>query len=604
MQLSPTAWSTSSDGSIRRCILVAVLAVHSAMLAWGAYRDAPTIEEVSYLPAGLSHWQFGRFDLANVSPPLVRLIAALPVLCAHPHYDWHSYDPGMSGRADDSVGDDFVAANGSRTFWLFTLSRLACIPFSLLGALCCYLWACRLYGVRAGLLALTLWCFSPTILGRGQLMGPDLGVTAFCLAASFLFWRWLRNPTWRRCVGAGIVFGLAQLAKTNAIVLFPLWPVLWVTWLLGNWRACGHLSKQAAQLVTMLLLGTYIINLGYGFEGSLARLDSYRFQSTLMCADDSSGNRFAKTAVGRLLVPLPANYLLGVDAQKSDFENIDGNRKSYLRGRWYKRGWWWYYCYVLAVKETLGTWGIFIIAVTLRLRVLHRRYRDTRIASWRDELVLLAPGVTLFVLASSQTGFSHHLRYVVPALPFLGVWISQVASGRSLSGGINWIGGLTRFMVATAFASSIWAWPHSLAYFNELIGGPLRGGFHLQGSNIDWGEDLLYLKDWITAHPEARPLYVYYWGVVDPRIAGIDFPPLDFDVRKPQSAPGQAYQPHIRPPGWYIVSDKCLRGDRRFGPGNGAAFLSLTPVGRVGYSLIIYKIGSPHASNVTLAHRP
>ena len=224
---------------LRILLVVCLLTVHGAMLGWTAYQDAPTLEEVDYLVAGLSHWQFGRFELASVSPPLVRLVAAVPVLWANPSYDWHSYSTDVQSRSEQEVGADFIAANGSRTFGLFALARLACIPFSLLGGFFCYRWAFDLYGWWAGFLSLLLWCFSPAVLGQGHLMGPDLGVTSLGLAASYLFWRWLKSPGWVRCAWAGLALGLAELAKTNVVVFFPLWPILWTVCRIGD-RAQGR----------------------------------------------------------------------------------------------------------------------------------------------------------------------------------------------------------------------------------------------------------------------------------------------------------------------------------------------------------------------------
>lgn len=51
---------------------------HALLLAWGAYRHSPTIDEWGYLPAGLMHWREGRFDIFRVNPPLVRLVATWP----------------------------------------------------------------------------------------------------------------------------------------------------------------------------------------------------------------------------------------------------------------------------------------------------------------------------------------------------------------------------------------------------------------------------------------------------------------------------------------------------------------------------------------------
>ncbi len=50
-------------------------------------------------------------------------------------------------------------------------------------------------------------------------------------------------------------------------------------------------------------------------------------------------------AWGRLPIPVPANYLLGIDRQKYDFD--EAGFRSYLRGRWRQGGWWYYYLYAI-----------------------------------------------------------------------------------------------------------------------------------------------------------------------------------------------------------------------------------------------------------------
>jgi hypothetical protein len=66
---------------------------------------------------------------------------------------------------------------------------------------------------------------------------------------------------------------------------------------------------------------------------------------------------------------------------------------------------------------------------------------------------------------------------------------------------------LGRLLFAAALwgtvASTLGTYPHQLAYFNELAGGSERGADHLLHSNLDWGQDLFLLKEWIdsTRHP-------------------------------------------------------------------------------------------------------
>jgi hypothetical protein len=201
-------------------IVGGIMVVHAILLGWGAWRNSFTWDEVGHLPAGISHWQLGRFDLFRVNPPLVRMVGSLPILAAKPKTDWRAYDDRPGHRAEFDVGKRFLELNGVRSFWLLTLARWTCIPFSLLGGWVCFRWAGELYGERAGLLALVLWCFSPNVLAHGQLITPDVAAAALGVSAAFLFWRWLKRPSWDRTLAAGLLLGLTELAKTTWIVLF------------------------------------------------------------------------------------------------------------------------------------------------------------------------------------------------------------------------------------------------------------------------------------------------------------------------------------------------------------------------------------------------
>jgi hypothetical protein len=41
-------------------------------------------------------------------------------------------------------------------------------------------------------------------------------------------------------------------------------------------------------------------------------------------------------------------------------------------------------------------------------------------------------------------------------------------------------------------------WPNFLSYFNEIAGGPDNGWRYLRDSNIDWGQDLPLLKEYMN----------------------------------------------------------------------------------------------------------
>ncbi len=331
--------------------MVGLLAIHAALLAWGAWVHSPTLNEPGHLAAGVSYWEFGRFDVYRVNPPLSRLVAALPVVAAGCKTDWNSFYEGAGARPELQIGRQFVAANGERSFVLFSLARWACIPFSLIGGLVCFLWSHELAGNDvAGLLALALWCFEPNIIAHGQLITPDMAAASLGLAAGYLYWRWLKRPTRGRALAAGALLGLAQLSKMTWVILFGLWPVIWVVWNVCVSR--GTLSarqwmQQAGQLAVILFSGLYLLNLGYGFEGTLTRLKDYTFVSSSFTGLRDSGmrgNRFADSWLGELPVPLPRDYLLGMDLQKQDLERV---RSSYLGGEWKQGGRWYFYLYGL-----------------------------------------------------------------------------------------------------------------------------------------------------------------------------------------------------------------------------------------------------------------
>ena len=125
---------------------------------------------------------------------------------------------------------------------MFTWARWACIPFSLLGGYVCFRWARELYGDWSGLLALTLWCFYPTILANGQMITPDMGATALGLTAVYVFWKWLNRPGWLLALGAGLALGLALLTKSTCIFILLPWPVLFLVWRIPEWQQLSRFA--------------------------------------------------------------------------------------------------------------------------------------------------------------------------------------------------------------------------------------------------------------------------------------------------------------------------------------------------------------------------
>jgi hypothetical protein len=421
-----------------------------------------------------------------------------------------------------------------------------------------------------------------------------------------------------------VVLGLAELAKTTLIVFYLLWPLMWLVY---RWSECSTMRardwlRQAGMLTLRMLIGLYVLNLGYGFEKSLTPLKEFTFVSDLLtgqvlentqseiCTPKLS-NRFAGTWLGRLPSPFPKNYLLGIDLQQKDFEHY--GRPSYLNGVWQDHGWWYYYLYACAIKVPLGLWLLGFLALFLSFRerlregvVTSRSLGESLGEAWPladsprlsasllDQFILLLPAVVIFIVVSSKTGFNEHMRYVLPAFPFFFIAVSQVAhklfrrlvksADDCLTDnkqgvycppvGLKW-----RFRVVPFFstsvvgilglwfiASSLWVYPHSLSYFNESIGGPLNGTEHLLGSAIDWGQDFLYLRPEIeakNAQCEVSELALAYFGCFDP--ADVSFGrtcafPVEEDLLKTSLSPQMSELKQSNAPRCVAISVSLLYG--------------------------------------------
>lgn len=527
--------STWPGDRLRKIAVCVLLTTQAGLLAYSATRHSPTHLEPAFLASGISHWQFGRFELYRVNPPLVRMVAALPVLAVDCKTDWSRFYDGPGSRAEFPVGEDFIEANGPASISLFYYARWACIPFNLIGAYFAYCWAMELYrSVAAGFMTLVLYIFEPNLLAHGELITPDGACTAFGILAGYTFWRWLKQPTWVRAILAGASLGIAELSKTSWLILFGLWPLLWGLWrwmesptitdrqsdsidspestprvstapprsalvktgVVPSQCFLGHSHSSFFQLAGILLIAIYIINLCYLFDGFGTPLKDFQFVSKTFTGNGVSGmegNRFRSTCLADLCIPLPKQYILGIDSQNKDLEHY--GEPSYLRGEWKNGGWWYYYIYGLLIKVPCATW------ILLALIVLARQTTTSLTASVNDELILLVPAITLIVVASSQTAFNIHLRYVFPSLGMAMVFLGQAAVlvPRQLPFGIL----LTNSLVGLSVASTLVTYPHHLAYFNSFVGRH-AGNRHILGSSFDWGQDLIDVAVWASNHPEYR----------------------------------------------------------------------------------------------------
>jgi hypothetical protein len=580
--------------------IAVILMIHAALLLDGSRKNFVVIDEAAHLVAGISHWTTGTYSMYRVNPPLPRMLAVLPDFLLHPDTKAIQPSVGPAKRSEYDCANPFALDNAAQYLNLLFLARLAGILWSCLGGWLMYRWGSELYSVRAGLLGLVLWCFNPSILAHAQVATPDLPATVAGFAAVYCFWRYLRCPSWSSALIAGLILGIAELTKFTLLYLYALLPALWIFYrfMPDAGTLITPFRSQFWQCLGIVVISILVINLGYEFQDTGKPLGKYVFVSRALAGEPPPDlihvvtpvNRFEGSWLGTIPFPLPAEFLQGIDRQRWDFEL---GLWSYLRGEWKRGGWWYYYLYAFLVKSPLGVlalvgWGLILTLIAHRAS-----------ARLVDEAFAWLPALAILVLVSSQMGFNHHLRYVLPLFPFVLLGASKLAYFLSFH---YWkAGSLVLVLVLWSLVSTVAIHPHYLSYFNEAAGGPDKGHNHLIDSNIDWGQDVLFLKAWLDQHPEAHPLGFACFNTIDPRILGIDFTlpppgPITADAAEGKSANRLGPRP-----GYYALDVNFVRCFAYSVPDGKGQFVysplhqyeyfqHFQPIAKAGYSIFIYHI--------------
>ncbi len=440
-------------------------AVQAILLCGLSYEYSPTEDEPAHIASGITHWRHGTFDAYRVNPPLVRMLATLPILPLQPSLEYSSrLGETPYSRNEFVLGRMFLFENASEIRQLVFLSRLTCIPFVLLGGVVCYLWGSKLYGPAAGLFSMVMWTVCPNILGHGCLVTTDVAAASTGVFASYAFWLWTTTLEWKQCYVAGVGLALAMLTKSIWIILIPLWLLVGGAILLQRYfsvptsdsmrdtpssrRAAPNPKIVFAQICTVIACGVFLLNAGYGFEKSLRPLGQFQFISETLGGIDAHrvpGNILAFNPVSWIPCPFPANFLQGIDTQKYDFER---GKLAYLNGEFQRGGWWYYYLFAFAVKAPAG----YVLAVLLRccqsgvsfgkigLRFISegREQSSLRLSrrfsvatSWITQWFHLFLFLVVISLVSSQTGINQGIRYLIPAFPFLYIWVGGLVKPKT-----------------------------------------------------------------------------------------------------------------------------------------------------------------------------
>ena len=528
-------------------LTVVLLIIVAAQLLLSSRRTSATYDEQYHIANGLYFLHKGDPGLIPAHPPFIEVLASLPLLTER-NLVVPSRDAASSTVSNLEYSDQLLWRLNQNGPSIVARARLPIIGLTLLLALTVYAWARELFGPVSGVLALALLSFDPNILAHGNLATNDIGVTCFATLTLYAFWRWMTEPTASRAVIAGLTLGFAQVSKFSAVYLIPVLIVIFATDRI--WKSTTAASRLSAKTtlayLTLIAVAAYFaIWLVYGF------------------------------GVGTLKgFPLPAReYLTGLQAART---LIGDGKDSFLLGAYSSTGWWYYFPVAFAVKTPLPT----LLLIGASFVFVYRR------GTWRSTLPLLIPVVIYFAICLA-TPFDIGYRHLLPILPCLFIFTSQLALidwKTSRPGSVAVLA-----MVIWLTITSVVTFPHYLTFFNEIAGGPDNGYKILVDSNLDWGQELIGLREYM-AQENISSVKLSYHGTADPSAYGVVYEPLPsypYNQWTSDTVPDILLNP---PSGVYAISANNLQGLRFKNHDLYATFRQRKPDAIVGHSIFIYRI--------------
>lgn len=485
-----------------------------ALLVISALKNSQTTDEGVHLYAGYTYLTKRDFRFDPEHPPLLKELGALPLLFVRdlklpPEELWNGASDFYkdSWREARASGEIFLYSAGNDAQRLLFWGRFPFIVLTIALGLFAFFWARKLYGAKAGVFAVFLMLFFPNVLAHGNLINTDLGLTLFIFAAVYFWGEYLQRPGWKNLCGSGIFVGLAFASKYTGILLLPILVVLIIERTLFD-KSIRKLAKYSLGCAAVLIISFIIVWASYGFATDVP---PPRAQSLLESNAFSGGpTTVALNAAFQKLRPMlfPAAYYKGLFYVGN--HALTGHR-AFLLGMRSGTGWWYYFLIAIFYKTPIPIFLLLVVAIAY--------FAKTASPDRFDEFLLITPAMIFLGLAMfSKTDLG--IRHILPIFPFVFVFISKSIKlvfrpaaevekkqpRRTIFPALGFLL-LGLWYLYSAIASC----PNYLAYFNEFAGGP-KGGYRiLTDSNLDWGQDLYRIKNYLAENNISRYYLIYSW---------------------------------------------------------------------------------------------
>ncbi len=487
--------------------VLALLVVQAAQMIYVVHRESPTFDEGDHMFAGYMMMHTGDYGLNPEHPPLVKLLAVLPLAGAD------LWVPPLQGRDFKMEaylsGRDWLARNDGASGRMVLKMRLAAGILALALSLMVFFATREWFGTTAALVALVLVVFDPNVLAHSALVTTDIGVSLFFLASIFAFYRYAKQPGIARLITAGVAAGLLLATKHSGVLLAPML-VLLILWeiVYAPKEARGKTAlRLGGALAGIVVIATVVLWAFYGFRYS-ARPAGLAMSTTVeeYVQPLSSFNAHAVLAIAHLHL-LPESYLIGL----VDVKRMAQFYPTFVLGKQYAHALWWYFPVVLLIKTTLGLLALLAVAcIAIITGKLHRG---------RELAYVLIPMVVYFAIAVAA-GMDIGARHLLPVYTFAFVLAGAgIAALAAQSRGWRWAGAV---LAVAHVVSSLAVFPNPMAYANEAWGGAKNTHNLLSDANVDWAQQLYQVKAWQDRNPGVECWFAYFaYPEIDPATYGI-----------------------------------------------------------------------------------
>lgn len=597
--------------------------------------DSAIMDEVAHLPAGYSYIVEQDMRLNPEHPPLVKDLAGGAAWLwskiagekINFPYQLRAWQTDINGQWD--FGFDFMYREGNDADKMLFAGRLPSLLILLILGIYVFKWAREAFGPGAALLSLFLYSFSPTFLAHGRFITTDVAAAAGIFISSYYFIRWLKDPGTKNLIIAGLVFGLAQLAKFSCFLLVPLFIFVAFIWIIleskrdsdgSGWvRAFwDNAWKYGGGTILLMVIG-YVVVVWPVYLYHVWNYPVDRQQRDAAAILASFGIRpLADLIVWMAGVPILralAQYGLGLGMV---LQRAAGGNTIYFLGQVSAAGWREYFPFVYLVKETLTLHILTIIALALYIYKFFRQklYSANKIWGYLEQNIdglLMISFIVLYWFSSIRSPLNIGVRHVLPTFPFIFLLISnQIARWLridfSTDSRISLIQRIRQVMreagwliikyififllILWQLLSVVGVYPSFLAYFNELVDSK-NGYLYVADSNLDWGQDLKRLAEWTDKNNIDKIYVEYFGGAMADYYLGEKFQPW-WGMRPASDLRAKG--------GWLAVSATLLQGGRGKpvpGYNDPTGYYSwldnFQPQAVIGHSIFVYYI-PPHAT--------